>query len=1180
MATVFRAFDSQRGEEVAVKILSDPRLPATSLKREFRRAVGLAHPNVVFPLDLIEADGITCFTMRLIDGLNLVAALRASTPPDLDGLRAAMADLVAGVEALHSLGLVHGDLKPANVLCTRDGRVILVDLGHARSLREVANPSAGNLIYAAPEVCLGESPRPASDWYGVGAMLYEVLTGSLPFGTDTVSAMVLEKQRAVSPPASLPAALRHLLEDLLDPDPAERGAGAAVRRAFDLAPATPRDGFDPSREGPFIDREHEVAQVLAGVERAREKGRPVVIHLRGPSGIGKSRFLDRVGRVLRDRPGHAVISGTCHRRDHLPLRVLDECVDKLAETLGPERASWQRSLSEDERAACSRIFPILIDEAVDAASTVMRHDPPDPFEREREAAASRERRRLGFRALASAVRSLGRVGMVVMVLDDLQWGDELSARALREVLVESGSSPLAVILSYRAEDQPAEHTFLKDFLGWEDASHAHEVLDLPLGPLSASDARELGQAMALSPTLAEQVALHSRGSPYLIELWARTHTDAPTDPISTDALIQRQLRAASPLDQLILALCALSNAPLARPELASIAAARPIDLELAVTRLENQRLVRTGPAHDTLAPYHDAVRRAVLAATPAAETRALHHRLAESALAAEPPRIASAAIHFFEAGDFAAALAHAMTASREAANRLAFEDAIRLFRLALSAEEHAATGVRAQLYDGLAEASAAAGRMHEAAEALTAVLAETASDEAADALRVRISSLLLQAGRVEEGLAVTSELRRRLGVTIPRSDLGTKVALVRAYLGVTRIAPKPLPELVRSEALPDRLAFELGRGLISFDGNRGSVLILRATRAALRAGDRPLAAYGLCYLGALLAYDGRQAAVTKGRGFIARGRELLVAAPDLRTAIFSDLAESMAAFCGGAFSDSRRGFDAVIARVASSHPVAAWERMVAETTGLYALQHLGDLALLRERIAQLRLRAEDSGDHALAVETELFSSLVLLADDRPGDVASVLGSAISGWRVQGFSSQHWHALRFATLAHLYAGPEHAHLDALLAGVASARGAGLMAIQIARVEALTLEARLRLALLDQARIPRRELARVHRIVKRLHREDCLYASARAALLEAALASRQDGPIRVVELLQRAHALAVRAELGLERAACEDLLASFAHRIPRGDDPLATVIDRARWVAAVAPGFTPHPVRASI
>jgi hypothetical protein len=68
--------------------------------------------------------------------------------------------------------------------------------------------------------------------------------------------------------------------------------------------------------------------------------------------------------------------------------------------------------------------------------------------------------------------------------------------------------------------------------------------------------------------------------------------------------------------------------------------------------------------------------------------------------------------------------------------------------------------------------------------------------------------------------------------------------------------------------------------------------------------------------------------------------------------------------------------------------------------------------------------------------------------------------------------------------------------------------------------------------------------------------------------------------VVELLQRAHALAVRAELGLERAACEDLLASFAHRIPRGDDPLATVIDRARWVAAVAPGFTPHPVRASI
>ena len=171
-ATVFRAHDSQRGEEVAVKILHNPSDSTSDLKREFRRAVGLAHPHVVFPLDLIEADGVTCYTMRLIDGADLFSAFAAGASIDPARLRTVVADLLSGLEAVHANGLTHGDIKPANLLYTRDQRLVLVDLGHARSANEVRETGVGTWIYAAPEVCLGGPADAASDWYSVGVVLF------------------------------------------------------------------------------------------------------------------------------------------------------------------------------------------------------------------------------------------------------------------------------------------------------------------------------------------------------------------------------------------------------------------------------------------------------------------------------------------------------------------------------------------------------------------------------------------------------------------------------------------------------------------------------------------------------------------------------------------------------------------------------------------------------------------------------------------------------------------------------------------------------------------------------------------------------------------------------------------------------------------------------------------------
>lgn len=195
MGMVFEAWDEELGQRVALKTLREPTPGLLRLlKTEFRNCARLHHPNLVRLHELHNQGEHWFFTMEFVEGYGFTAYLR-SYP---ERLRIVLRDLARGIQALHEEGLLHLDLKPANVLLAQDGRVVVLDFGLSALQDGKGRPMAGTPSYMAPEQAVGEPCSTASDWYSFGCILYECLTGMLPFEGE-VSEILAHKRAGMVP---------------------------------------------------------------------------------------------------------------------------------------------------------------------------------------------------------------------------------------------------------------------------------------------------------------------------------------------------------------------------------------------------------------------------------------------------------------------------------------------------------------------------------------------------------------------------------------------------------------------------------------------------------------------------------------------------------------------------------------------------------------------------------------------------------------------------------------------------------------------------------------------------------------------------------------------------------------------------------------------------------------------
>ena len=238
MADVYLAEDQELGRQVAIKILNDRHAADDSFIERFRReaknAAGLSHPNIVSIYDRGEAEGTYYIAMEYLDGRTLKELLIRNgptpTPIAIDYAR----QILAAVAFAHRNGIVHRDIKPHNVMVGADGRLKVTDFGIARSGTSQMT-EAGSIIgtaqYLSPEQARGATVDQTSDLYSVGIVLYEMLTGEVPFSGDTPVEIAMKHLSTVPrPPSELRPEVSHDLDSIvlraLAKEPGERYASA------------------------------------------------------------------------------------------------------------------------------------------------------------------------------------------------------------------------------------------------------------------------------------------------------------------------------------------------------------------------------------------------------------------------------------------------------------------------------------------------------------------------------------------------------------------------------------------------------------------------------------------------------------------------------------------------------------------------------------------------------------------------------------------------------------------------------------------------------------------------------------------------------------------------------------------------------------------------------------------
>lgn len=1082
MGVVYEAFDRDRAQAVALKkLLATDAAAIVRIKNEFRALADVVHPNLVRLYELIGEGEDWFFTMELIDGadfLNYVRGRRASILDgettegsttekstlighrdrpfeaervrlartesagedvvlDYDTLRRTLRQLAEGVAALHDVGKLHRDLKPSNVLVTPEERVIVLDFGLATDIAgfDKKMTFGGTPAYMAPEQIAEMPATDASDCYAIGVMLYEALTGKLPFSGNFYSMLMQKRTTDPRPPIelveSIPQDLSRVCAELLRRDPGGRlSARALVDRVatrHERAMARAVTLIRP-RGTRFIGRIAQLEQ-LESAFLATEKGTPVTVMLRGQSGMGKSALVRHfLHEVQRRDPSLVVFTGRCYEQESVPYKAVDSLIDDLARYLKRASPLEAKALLPTDVAALARLFPVL--QELDQL-TKGRRKPVEIRD-------SQELRRRAFAALRELLSRMTDDRRVILFLDDVQWGDRDSAALLAELLRPPDAPPLLVIAAHRTEEADSS-PLLAELRKIREAEESAlgEVREISLETLTENEAYDLARTLLQDSVVRPEndggrvnaIAREAGGSPFFIVELARysestglTTGEYGAGDMALDSVIHSRISLLPEGARDLLEVVAVAGRPIVSTA-ANTAAGLNREDQGMLARLRADHLLRTRVrgGRDEVDTYHDRIREAILSALPPDRRRAHHLTIAQKLQAdgARDPEVLT--VHYREAGDAPRAAALALEAGDRAAEALAFENAAHFYGMAL---ELSAGAVSPALLTKLADSLANAGRGPEAAPIYLRAAEAVADKHEAIELRRKAMECLLRAGHVDGGLQLIRDVVASVGMEFPETS---KQAILGVILGRLRLLLRGLRAKERpAEAVPPQLLASIDvcwgvvTGLARIDNIRSAYFQPIHLRLALQAGEPYRLSRALATEACFSSTKGEKTR-TKTERLVSRAERSARAIAEPQAIGMSMMARSLESYYLGLFRDSVQQADEAESIFRERCTGVSWEISTTSNYALCSLALLGELGQLAQRVPQRVREAEEHGDLYAGLDPVCRPGIMWLAADDPDAARRAVRQVMDRWSLQGFHFQHYLEMFAENQVDLYIG---------------------------------------------------------------------------------------------------------------------------------------------------------------
>ena len=750
MGVVYHAHHEPLKRDVALKLIA-PELSADSefrirFQRECRAAASIRHPNVIPIYHAGEEQGLLYVTMQYVDGADLgrVLALEERLAPS----RAAtlVADLADAVGAAHRLGIVHRDVKPANVLIEWRGTAMhafLTDFGLAKSIGSMSQMTRtgailGTLDYAAPEQLEEKTVDARTDVYALGCLLFHVLTGQVPYPRETNAAKILAHLSAPVPSATslvpeVPEALASVVERAMCKSPEGRypsaaalgqaalAAVGAASAASGVAPVTDEDdgltvtisggvaarsptpagsapdvdvAFPPAlaiegREGPFVGR-RDIMERLARRYALVNEAKPQFVLLCGEPGVGKTRLTGEFARQAHAE-GATVLYGRSDIESIVPYQ--------------PFITALQQYLTHHQTGARAEALDLELRELGRFIPGLRRNEPTlhEPLAVEPDA-----RRYRLFEAVKRVLALAAADRPVVLILDDLHWADTSTALLLRHTVQQLHDVRLLLLGTLRdVEDCRSDdlvqllarlrpqHSFERISVLGLDASEtaafvaAHDIGDTTEGFIRRLRHATDGNPLFIGETLKSLSEMESSNGDVVSER-ALSLIGVPEGV--KEMIAQRILRLTDATRQ-VLAVAAVIGAEFHLSVLEALMA-QPVD-EIISTLEEASAagLVREADDGDVDRHVfsHALVREALREQQSASRRVRLHHRIGEALELIDRPSVtdpAELAHHFFASRHIDGgqkAFRYSVEAGDAAARALAHEEAVEHYRRALVA---------------------------------------------------------------------------------------------------------------------------------------------------------------------------------------------------------------------------------------------------------------------------------------------------------------------------------------------------------------------------------------------------------------------------------------------------------------------------------------------------------------